>query len=75
MSSGLVVSLEPISRDWYFSMVFSSVRVTSLEEAEEAEEAAEPVTIAGGGMVMDIGRFSDMIIGFAGLAYKSWKDD
>jgi hypothetical protein len=74
MSFGLVVSLEPISRDWYFSMVFSSVRVTSLEEAEEAEEA-EPVTIAGGGMVMDIGCFSDMIIGFAGLAYKSWKDD
>jgi hypothetical protein len=68
MSFGLVVSLEPISRDWYFSMVFSSVRVTSLE-------VAEPVTIAGGGMVMAIGRFSDMIIGVAGLAYKSWKDD
>jgi hypothetical protein len=49
-------------------MGLSSVRVTSLEEAE-------PVTMALGGMVMDIGRFSDMIIGFAGLAYKSWKDD
>jgi hypothetical protein len=68
MSFVLVVSLELISRDWYFSMGLSSVRVTSLEEAE-------PPTIAVGGTVMDIGCFSDMIMGFAGLAYKTWEGD